>query len=46
VRSACELLDQCRDKRLVVAYVMANKMVQGDSITSHHLKMNITLEFF
>jgi hypothetical protein len=36
VRSACELLDVFRNKNLVVAYGVAEKTVEGDSITSHH----------
>jgi hypothetical protein len=36
MRSACELLDVCRNKKLVVAHGVVEKTVEGDSITSHH----------
>jgi hypothetical protein len=36
MRSACELLDVCRNKRLVVVHGVAEKTVEGDSITGHH----------
>jgi hypothetical protein len=36
VRSACELLDVCRNKKLVVAHGVAEKTAEGDSITGHH----------
>jgi hypothetical protein len=36
MRSACELVDTCRNKKLVVAYGVAEKTVEGDSITGHH----------
>jgi phosphatidylserine/phosphatidylglycerophosphate/cardiolipin synthase-like enzyme len=36
VMSACELLDVCRNKKLVVAHGVAKKIVEGDSITGHN----------
>jgi hypothetical protein len=36
VRSVCELLNVCRNKKLMVAHGIAEKTVEGDSITSHH----------
>jgi hypothetical protein len=36
MRSACELLDVCRNKKLVVSHGVIEKTVEGDSITDHH----------
>jgi hypothetical protein len=36
VRSACELLDVCRNKKYVVAHYVTEKTIEGDSITRHH----------
>jgi hypothetical protein len=45
VRSACELLNQFRNKKLVVAYGVAEKTVEGDSITGTIMELNITPKF-
>jgi hypothetical protein len=36
ITSACDLLDVCRNKKLMVAHGVAEKTIEGDSITSHH----------
>jgi hypothetical protein len=36
MRSACELLGVCKNKKLVVAHGVAEKTVEGDNITGHH----------
>jgi hypothetical protein len=36
VRSGSELLDVCRNMKLVVAHGVAEKTVEGDRITGHH----------
>jgi hypothetical protein len=36
MRSACELLDVCRNKKLVVAHGVNEKTVEGDRIMGHH----------
>jgi hypothetical protein len=46
MRLACELLDQCRNKRIVVAYGVADKMVPGDSIMGHHLPIEYYTRVF
>jgi hypothetical protein len=36
VRSVCELLDVCRNKKFVVAHGVAKRTIEGDNITGHH----------
>jgi hypothetical protein len=36
VRSACDLLDVCRNKKLVVAHGVAEQTVEGDNITGQY----------
>jgi hypothetical protein len=36
VKLVCELLNVCRNKKLVVAHGVAEKTVEGDSLTGHH----------
>jgi hypothetical protein len=46
VRLVFEFLDQCRNKRLVVAYGVVEKTVQGNSITCHNLPIEYYARVF
>jgi hypothetical protein len=46
VRSSCELLDVCRNKKLVAAHGVAEKTVEGDSLTGHHCGIEYYAKFF